>query len=188
MEVSMTKRSYYEILGVDTSVNARKIKSAYFEIAARCHPDRFPDDESKKQEFLDATEAYQTLSDPRKRRTYDRGHAQIRSVGDLYRTPNGQRILKQTLPHALASKKPGADLVLAMEIDETVFRNGGMIRISIQTADGVKEIDLEIPKNASRYHQCKVPTYGEKGLNGAQSGDLIIHFSAKKKKKEKRHG
>lgn len=183
----MAKRNYYEILGVGTSVNAQQIKSAYRKIIPTCHEDRYPGDKAKAQQFAEVQEAYATLSDPRKRRLYDRGHAQIRRIGDVYRTPEGQGVLTQLLPHSRAAKKPGADLVLAMEIDEAKLQQGGMIRIPIQTPEGTKEIDIEIPENAQAFFQCKIPTYGEKGLNGAQSGDLIIHFTAKRKKKERNH-
>lgn len=70
-----TKRDYYEILGVDKKADAKAIKAAYRKLALQYHPDRnkAPDAEAK---FKEINEAYQVLSDEKKRQMYDQfGHA-----------------------------------------------------------------------------------------------------------------
>ena len=62
-------RDYYKILDVDKSAAVRDIKRAYRKKAQKLHPDKHPD---KKDEFLDVSDAYQTLSDPELRKIYDR--------------------------------------------------------------------------------------------------------------------
>lgn len=71
----MSKRDYYEILGVDKSADAKEIKKSYRRVAMKFHPDRNPDDESAGDKFKEASEAYEILSDENKRAAYDQyGH------------------------------------------------------------------------------------------------------------------
>jgi molecular chaperone DnaJ len=72
------RRDYYEILGVPRDVDADALKKAYRAIAMRDHPDRNPDDPAAEDRFKEASEAYAVLSQPEKRRAYDRfGHAGV---------------------------------------------------------------------------------------------------------------
>lgn len=72
----MSKRDYYEVLGVTRTAVEAEIKSAYRKLALRHHPDRNPGDKAAEEQFKEAAEAYAILADPDKRRTYDRfGHA-----------------------------------------------------------------------------------------------------------------
>ena len=72
----MTKRDYYEILGVSRSATDQEIKSAYRKLALKYHPDRNPDDTAAEERFKEAAEAYAVLADTDKRHMFDRfGHA-----------------------------------------------------------------------------------------------------------------
>lgn len=72
----MTKRDYYEVLGVDRSADTDTIKSAYRKLAMKHHPDRNPGDKSSEEKFKEAAEAYEVLKDAQKRQVYDQfGHA-----------------------------------------------------------------------------------------------------------------
>jgi molecular chaperone DnaJ len=74
----VSKRDYYEILGVARDANDQSIKSAYRKLALKYHPDRNPGDASAEEEFKLAAEAYAIVSDPDKRSAYDRfGHAGV---------------------------------------------------------------------------------------------------------------
>jgi molecular chaperone DnaJ len=68
----LAKRDYYEVLGVDRSADADALKKAYRALALEFHPDRNPDDPAAEEKFKEASEAYAVLSDPEKRRAYDR--------------------------------------------------------------------------------------------------------------------
>jgi len=72
----MSKRDYYETLGVDKGVDAKALKSAYRKLAMKYHPDQNPGDDAAEASFKEVGEAYAVLSDDDKRAAYDRyGHA-----------------------------------------------------------------------------------------------------------------
>ncbi|MFC2070163.1 DnaJ domain-containing protein, partial [Chloroflexota bacterium] len=69
------KRDYYEVLGIDRNATAEKIKKTYRKLAFEYHPDHNRDD-GAEEKFKEINEAYEVLSDPEKRETYDRfGHS-----------------------------------------------------------------------------------------------------------------
>ena len=77
----MSKRDFYEILGVAKSAGADEIKKAYRKVAMQFHPDRNPGDKEAEDKFKEAAEAYEVLSDADKRARYDRyGHAGVGSA------------------------------------------------------------------------------------------------------------
>ncbi|MFQ5741185.1 MAG: molecular chaperone DnaJ [Acidobacteriota bacterium] len=72
----MSKRDYYEVLGVDRNATTQQLKSAYRKLAIKYHPDRNPGNKRAEENFKEAAEAYSVLSDPNRRVQYDRfGHA-----------------------------------------------------------------------------------------------------------------
>ncbi|MDA9554734.1 molecular chaperone DnaJ [Pelobium sp.] len=72
----MSKRDYYDILGVSKSASADEIKKAYRKLAIKYHPDKNPDDKAAEDKFKEAAEAYEVLSNPEKKQRYDQfGHA-----------------------------------------------------------------------------------------------------------------
>ena len=78
----MSKRDYYEILGIGKDASADEIKSAYRKLALQFHPDRNPDNPEAEDKFKEAAEAYEVLSDSGKRAQYDRfGHAGMNGQG-----------------------------------------------------------------------------------------------------------
>lgn len=78
----MTKRDYYEILGVSKDATASELKKAYRKLAIKFHPDKNPDDKEAEEKFKELGEAYEALSDDDKRAAYDRyGHAAFENGG-----------------------------------------------------------------------------------------------------------
>ena len=74
----MSKRDYYEVLGVSKSASAEDIKKAYRKKAIEFHPDKNPGDKAAEEKFKEAAEAYEVLSDAQKRQRYDQfGHAGV---------------------------------------------------------------------------------------------------------------
>ena len=75
----MSKRDFYDILGVNKSSSQAEIKKAYRKVAIKYHPDKNPDNKSAEEKFKEAAEAYEVLSNPEKKQKYDRfGHDGLR--------------------------------------------------------------------------------------------------------------
>src|SRR5207248_2683786 len=77
----VTKRDYYEVLGLKRDASAEDLNRAYRELAKRFHPDRNSHDEDAALKFREVAEAYEVLRDPEKRQRYDRyGHAGLEGI------------------------------------------------------------------------------------------------------------
>jgi molecular chaperone DnaJ len=73
---TMSKRDYYEVLGIERTVTVEEIKKVYRKLAVKYHPDKNPGDKTAEEKFKEIGEAYEVLSDPQKRAAYDQyGHA-----------------------------------------------------------------------------------------------------------------
>ena len=78
----MSKRDYYDVLGVSRSSSAEEIKKAYRKLAIKFHPDKNPGDKEAEENFKEAAEAYDALSNPDKKQRYDQfGHAGMGAGG-----------------------------------------------------------------------------------------------------------
>ena len=76
----MAKRDYYEVLGLQKDASADEIKKSYRKKAIQFHPDKNPGNKEAEENFKEAAEAYDILSDPQKRQRYDQyGHAGVGS-------------------------------------------------------------------------------------------------------------
>ena len=78
----MSKRDYYDVLGVGKSADSKEIKKAYRKLAIQYHPDKNPDNAEAEAKFKEAAEAYEVLSNNEKKQRYDQfGHAGMGSSG-----------------------------------------------------------------------------------------------------------
>jgi molecular chaperone DnaJ len=73
----MKAKNYYDILGVNEGAGIEEIKKSYRKLAKQCHPDANPDNKQAEERFKEVSEAYDVLSDPKKRQQYD----QMRKYG-----------------------------------------------------------------------------------------------------------
>lgn len=64
-------KDFYKVLNVDPKADAKSIKTAFYEQSKKIHPDTRPDDDKAPDQFRDLVEAYEVLSDPEKRKSYD---------------------------------------------------------------------------------------------------------------------
>ena len=78
----MSKRDYYEVLGVEKGASEADLKKAYRRVAMKYHPDRNPGDKQAEEQFKEVNEAYEVLSDQNKKARYDQfGHAGVGGNG-----------------------------------------------------------------------------------------------------------
>jgi molecular chaperone DnaJ len=84
----MSKRDYYQVLGVGRGAPAPEIKKAYRRLAVQYHPDKNPGDPESEERFKEVAEAFEVLSDPRKREIYDAyGHEGLKGRGFGFHDP-----------------------------------------------------------------------------------------------------
>jgi molecular chaperone DnaJ len=138
----MAKRDYYEVLGVDRDVAEGELKKAFRRLAMKYHPDRAPDDKEAEARFKEAREAYDVLSDAKKRAAYDQfGHAGVEAAGgagggfggagfrDIFDEVFGDIFGQRGGGRERAFR--GADLRYGLEIslEEAVFGTSATIRV-----------------------------------------------------------
>ncbi|MCZ6831901.1 MAG: molecular chaperone DnaJ [Gammaproteobacteria bacterium] len=148
----MSKRDYYEILGVAKNADEKGIKKAYRRVAMKFHPDRNPDDASAEEKFKEASEAYEILSNREKRSAYDRfGHAGVDSqigggagfsgnfsdifgdvFGDIFGGGGGR---------ARGGPQRGADLRYTLDISLEHAVKGTQVKIRVPTLVVCEECD-----------------------------------------------
>lgn len=144
----MSKRCYYEVLGVERSASDEDLKKAFRRLAMKHHPDRNPDNKDCEAHFKEAKEAYEVLGDAQKRALYDRhGHAAFEhgvgrgagpgfaDVGDIFGDIFSD-IFGMGGGHG--RQRRGADLryVLELDLEEAVF--GVERRIDVPTLASCK--------------------------------------------------
>src|SRR6202000_3527377 len=73
----MAELDYYKVLGVGKGASDEEIKKAYRKLARQFHPDRNPGDKKAEERFKEISQAHDVLSDPEKRKAYDRGQGPL---------------------------------------------------------------------------------------------------------------
>jgi molecular chaperone DnaJ len=152
--ISMSKKDYYEVLGINRDAADDEIKKAYRKLAMKHHPDRNPDNPKAEEHFKEAKEAYETLSDTQKRAAYDQyGHAAFEAGGMGGGSPFG----------AAGAGAQGFDF---SDIFGDIFgggRSGGAGRSNVQRGADLRynlEITLEQAARGTET-QIRVPTMEE---------------------------
>lgn len=151
----MSKRDYYEILGVAKDASAQDLKKAYRRLAMKYHPDRNPGNEEAENKFKEAKEAYEVLGDESKRQAYDRfGHAGVDPsmgaggagagpggfgdiFGDIFSDIFGQGGARGSRPH----QQRGVDLQYNLEVSLEDAVKGSTVQIRIPRHASCKSCD-----------------------------------------------
>ncbi len=183
----MSKRDYYEILGVPRDADDAALKSAFRKKAMQCHPDRNPGDEKAEAQFKELNEAYQVLSDGQKRAAYDRfGHQAFENGGggghpgfggdfassmsdifeELFGMGGGRR------RGASGGRERGADLRYNMDITLEEAFNGKSAQIRIPTTVSCEACSGTGAKPGSKPKTCG--TCGGHGRVRASQGFFSI--------------
>ena len=199
----MSKRDYYEVLGIPKSSSQADIKKAYRKLAMKFHPDKNKS-AGAEEKFKEINEAYEILGDESKRQSYDQfGHAAFGNggnqgfggfgdfggfsdIGDIFDSFFGGGRRNATRP------RPGQDYQMrtVVTFEESVF--GKTIE---QTLDKVVDgkvtkvkTEIKIPAGIKDGQQVILRGYGGEGINGGPSGNLYIIVQVRTHKIYQRSG
>jgi DnaJ-class molecular chaperone len=168
---------YYETLGVARNANKAEVKTAFRRLARELHPDVNDHDPEAEEKFKAAAEAYEVLSDPERRRAYDRyGHEGLRAGGGA---PSGFGSVEEIFQAFFGGNfgfevrrgpMRGQDLIHTVEISAVEAMLGA--KIKIPSHEGEREIEL--PPGTQPGSQFALRGHGMPGTGGGPPGDLVI--------------
>lgn len=180
----MSKRDYYEVLGVSKTASEGEIKKAYRKMAMKFHPDRNPGDAESETKFKEASEAYEVLSDAQKRAAYDQfGHDGLEGggrggfgggqgfggFGDIFEDLFGGG----GFGGGRRGPQPGNDLQYELKISLEEAVSGTTVDIRIPTKEICDECDGTGAKSSSDVQTCD--TCGGVGQVRMQQGFFSVN-------------
>jgi len=186
----VSKRDYYEVLGVSRSASSDEIRKAFKKLARKYHPDVSPGEPGAKQKFSEITEAYEVLGDDKKRQQYDQfGHDFAGAggnpfsgfggggggasfdlndlFGDLFgRGGRGG----PTRPRA----RKGANVSAEITVPFHVAASGGEHELSILQNGREERINLKVPAGIESGSTLRLSGQGNPGAGGGPAGDIHV--------------
>ena len=191
----MVIKDYYKILGFENNkVNIEQIKNAYRDQAKKYHPDVNKNNRQAEERFKDIGEAYNTLSNDKQRRKYDRlwyyyigrknkqnqkyRDAKVKDFMNLF---FGDKKPEET-EDVNYKKEPERGEDINTEITATVTEAffGASKEITFKTVDGgSRKIEVKIPAGIRNNEKIRVLGQGKNGKNGGKNGDLFIKIKIK---------
>ncbi|MFT4938975.1 MAG: molecular chaperone DnaJ [Paraglaciecola sp.] len=179
----MSKRDYYEVLGVEKSAAEREIKKAYKRLAMKFHPDRTQGDKAMEEKFKEVQEAHEVLTDAKKRAAYDqyghagvdpnRGGGQGGDFGDIFGDVFGDIFGGGGRGGQRQSRvRPGADLRYNLELSLEEAVRGKSVEISVPTLVGCEVCDGSGAKQGSSPTTC--PTCHGQGQVQMRQGFFAV--------------
>ena len=191
---------YYKILGIDKTATTKEIKSAYRKMARKYHPDLNPKDKDAKKNFQQINEANEVLSDPVKRKKYDKYGKDWQHAEQFEKSEPYQGQSSNNRRSGFASAQSDGDFSAFFESmfggaeghsrgrhvkyrgeDYTAELHPELIDAykthkETLTVNG-KRIRITIPAGIENGQTIKIPGHGGHGINGGPNGDLYITFS-----------
>ncbi|WP_137167434.1 molecular chaperone DnaJ [Salinimonas lutimaris] len=180
----MSKRDYYEVLGVDKSATEREIKKAYKKMAMKYHPDRTQGDKALEDKFKEIQEAYEILTDDQKRAAYDQyGHAGVdpnrggagfgggADFGDIFGDVFGD-IFGGGRGGRQSRARQGADLRYNLELSLEEAVRGKDVEIRVPTLVGCEVCDGSGAKKGTSPKTC--PTCHGQGQVQMRQGFFAV--------------
>jgi curved DNA-binding protein len=194
-------KDFYGALGVSKGADGEEIKKAYRRLATKLHPDKNPGDAKAEERFKEVNQAYQVLSDEKKRALYDEfGEDGLREGFDpeqvraykRYREQFGGRGGGEGFPgmggdfgsmfsDLFGGRMPrggprrGADIESGLTLDFASAIRGTTLRLRPRGQEG-DEVTVRVPPGAEDGKRLRVPGQGAPGAGGGPPGDLVLHI------------
>ena len=201
---------YYKILGLDKNASTEEIKKAYRKLARKHHPDLNPHDKEAHKKFQQIGEANEVLSDPEKRKKYDKygkdwKHAEQFEQASQQRRQSsaaGEQVFsgqfgeedfseffesmfgRSTGSQGRQTKFRGQDYQAELHL---TLKEAAVTHQQMLTVDG-KNIRISIPAGVENGQKIKLKGHGGPGINGGPNGDLYITFHIQDDPQFKRSG
>lgn len=195
---------YYKILEIPNTASESDIKKAYRKLARKYHPDLNPNDATANKKFQQINEANEVLSDPEKRKKYDKYGKDWKHAEEMERA--GKQQGQQRQWSGGQSEDDFSDFFESMfgqqgrRSSQTKFRGQDLnTELHLQLADiyktekqvinvNGKSVRITIPAGVENGQVIKLSGYGAPGINGGPAGDLYITFMIENNPKFKREG
>lgn len=203
-------KNYYETLGIKKDASKAEIKKAFRDAAKKHHPDKGGDAEKFKQ----INEAYETLSDDRKKAQYDQfgsagqnfggggaggfggfdfggfqgggaHHVNFEDISDIFGSFFGSGF--GNAQNFRNRPRKGSDLEVDLQLTFEESMNGVTKKFKSQYSEN-KNIEVKIPAGIGHRDTMRMRGRGEPGHNGGPAGDLYVHIHVKPSKKFERRG
>lgn len=200
---------YYQILGVDKNADDKAIKNAYRKLARKYHPDLNPNDKEAQKKFQELNEANEVLSDPEKRKKYDKYGKDWQHSEEFERARQARSQAGPQEGQWFGGGGEGfSDFFESMFGSGSGFGGGRQARFRGQdyqaeihlslrdayethkqtlTVNG-KNIRITVPAGVENGQTIKIAGHGGPGSNGGPNGDLYITFSVGTDEKLRRSG
>ena len=206
---------YYQVLGVDEGASAAEVKKAHRRLARTYHPDRNPDDPEAEERFKSVQEAYEVLSDPEKRKAYDRarrnpfagyggfgpaspagngaGHTGFVDLNDLFGEQaefGGEgglgSFFSQVFEEPRARRRPARGRDVETTVQLAFDQALQGGKTELKLSDG-EPLRLTIPKGVRSGYKVRVRGRGQQAP-GAEPGDLYVTFRVEPSPRFRREG
>ncbi len=188
----MSKRDFYEVLGVSRSASQAEIRKAYKKLAKKFHPDVKPADSDAEQKFSEMTEAYEVLGDDEKRKKYDQFGHDFKGAGSSGNPFQGGGGASFDLDDILGGmfgggKNPfgggrrgqpraqkGQDATAEITVPFIVAVDGGEHSLNVQYGSKNERLNLKVPAGIEDGQSIRLSGQGHPGSGGGTAGDLLV--------------